>query len=179
MKIIVHLTLLLSILLTSTDGFAQQTKVGDLPESVTWNLHKNVQEEFDLKDCGLAVAQTDSMVWKKPSPLSVKIVYKKPSDYGFHEGFRSAEFIAMVLKQDSLAVCPEWLPVQMYMNLDYTGEAVWIPTERTKNRGEIARLGLNRRTHSKAFTSSVRKMDVFLDDPRSAKAGSVWVFITR
>lgn len=170
-----------SLLLTTAQSASAQKKVSDLPKEVSWNLfYESWSELQNQKDrVSISPGLDSAHVWTRPGEILVKLIYVTPAEMGFSNDFRVAQFVSKVMKEKNAGPCPQWVPIQLFDNLDYVGEAVWILVEKQKGQSQVVGFGKNPFKGSNAFTGGIAEMELFGYDPRVIRKPTkeTWVFV--
>jgi hypothetical protein len=179
MKAAAHTLFIAIILLTTTQSASAQKRPEDLPKNVSWNLFYESWSDLQNKKERVRFAPDSTEVWTRPDQISVKLLYIRPIDMGFRNDFRVAQFVSKVMKEKNAGPCPQWVPIQLFLNLDYTGEAVWIFTQKKNTQSQVIGFGIDRFKGSKAFTGGIADMELFGYDPRLIRnpTKETWVFV--
>lgn len=170
-----------SLLFTAAQSAKAQKRVEDLPQEVSWNLFNESRDKFQYRKDRVNIRpKLDSLkVWTKPEDILAKLLYVTPADMGFSNDFRVSQFVGKVMKEKNAGPCPQWVPVQLFRNLDYVGEAVWILVEKHKGQSQVVGLGKNPFKGSKAFVGGLPEMELFgyNHEAMSNPAKATWVFV--
>ena len=135
-----------------------------LPGDIQWNLAAK-EMELSLKDYEYPIPASWN-IHQRPEIEKLKLVYVKARSFDLNGNLLDQA------KKRGLKPCPNWVPVQIYLEKEYLEPAVWFPLDQL---GEIPRVGCK---HSKAWTSSCTKQEFFPDNPRRVLVTDVFVFTT-
>lgn len=153
----------------------KEIKLEGVPKTIGWNLHLEAKQELRMKDFEYPISFEDPSIWSQPKELEIEPVGLKPESFGITDrDFNYQRFISLVLQGGDYELFPTWGVPQLFLVTGYDGKAVWIPTEKTRSGGEIARIGSNK---SRAYTSSQKQTRFFPDDPRRSRVNDIWLFV--
>jgi hypothetical protein len=142
-----------------------------LPDSILWNLDQDAKDE--LSDHEYNIPDTWD-VWTRPDSITAHLAYVKVGDLKSGGDKRLGVLIANAKKM-GLVPCPAWVPVQMYLLVEYKDRAVWIPLNETTS-GEIPRIGCGK---SLAHTGSCIRTMFFSGDPANLVDQDVLIFMKK
>ena len=171
------LTISVALVTSATAQDNREILPKGVPDSIGWNLHFEAKQELQMVDIGYAIRFDDSSIWSEPKDLYVRPIGLTPASFGISQAsFEYKRFIALVLQDGRYELLPRWAVPQLFLITGYEGNALWLPTDETRNGGEIARIGSNK---SKVATSTLRKTKFFPDDPRGSRVTDIWLFVKK